>query len=373
MPTINFYCRKAKIGKNGEAPIEVAITLNGERRFFTTSLKCDYFLYHTKTPQNITKYLDSLRDNLVTTLANLTAQGIPLTAEKVRQVIRKGGVNSYTIKDLYTDFNHLLKLKLRSKSITQHSVNRYYRMQEMFSKRIDPSRETTDITPAIIENFYAELKAKYEDSSLAGMMTRLKTILKFAQDNGHLHINPFQNIKIKKGVKEITTITKEELDRIREKKFLPRLQKVADMFIFSCGSGLAYCDFVALNKEDFQTINGKLCIFKRRAKTNVPFYSVLLPWAQKIAEKYNYDFKGLKISNQRTNAYLKEIAELCGITLPSLHFHLARHFYATYLINSSVPISSISKALGHTSNSQVTAHYARLLTSTIIEDISKVI
>ena len=377
MPTINFYCRKAKVRKNGktnEAPIEVAITLNGQRKFYTTSLFCDYTIFKSQPPQYVTEYIDALRVRLSQTIAALVTIGVPLTAEKIRQVIRKGGVNSYTLKDLYDEFNKILQLRLKSKTITRRSVNRYYQMEQMFSKKVPLETETTDISPAIIENFYAELQGKYQDSSLSGMMTRLKTIIRFARDNGHLQINPFQNIRIKKGVKEITTITKEELDRIISKDLHPRLRKVADMFAFSAGSGLAFVDCCALSPSDFQEINGKTCIFKKRAKTNIPFYSVLLPWALDIAKKYNYDFKALKISNQKTNAYLKEIAIICNISsVKSLHFHLARHFYACYLINHKVPISSISKALGHVNNSSVTLHYARLLTDTIVQDIGAVI
>lgn len=56
----------------------------------------------------------------------------------------------------------------------------------------------------------------------------------------------------------------------------------------------------------------------------------------------------------------------------SLHFHLARHFYSMYLLNKKVPITSVSKAIGH-SNISITQHYAKALESTVIDDIIKVI
>lgn len=190
-------------------------------------------------------------------------------------------------------------------------------------------------------------------------------------DNAHLRINPFQNIRVSRGIKDVYTITEEEFERIRNTRFSPGIQHTADMFIFSCGSGTSYCDTYALKPSDFTEKNGKLCIFKPRQKTKIMFYSVLLPWAKEIAEKYDYDFTKLKISNQKVNSALKKIGKICNLSIKP-HYHLARHFYATYLINHKVPISSISKAMGHVNNSAVTLHYSRLLTDTIVEDIGNI-
>lgn len=62
------------------------------------------------------------------------------------------------------------------------------------------------------------------------------------------------------------------------------------------------------------------------------------------------------------NAYLKEIADLCGIT-KNLTFHLARHTFATTItLTNGVPIESVSKMLGHKSL-KTTQHYAKIFRS----------
>jgi site-specific recombinase XerD len=90
-----------------------------------------------------------------------------------------------------------------------------------------------------------------------------------------------------------------------------------------------------------------------------------LPEAERIAEKYGYSLP--KISNQKYNDYLKLLGAGAGIT-KSLTSHVARHTFATYLINRNIPIESVSKALGHASIRQ-TQHYARLLGKKVIEDM----
>ena len=75
------------------------------------------------------------------------------------------------------------------------------------------------------------------------------------------------------------------------------------------------------------------------------------------------------LSNQKSNAYLKEIADLCGIT-KNLTTHLARHTFATTVtLSNGVPIESVSKMLGHKSL-RTTQHYAKILDRKVSDDMA---
>ena len=75
------------------------------------------------------------------------------------------------------------------------------------------------------------------------------------------------------------------------------------------------------------------------------------------------------LSNQRMNSYLKEIADICGIT-KNLTFHLARHTFATTVtLTNGVPIESVSKMLGHKSL-KTTQHYAKILDKKVSYDMN---
>ena len=74
------------------------------------------------------------------------------------------------------------------------------------------------------------------------------------------------------------------------------------------------------------------------------------------------------LSNQKMNAYLKEIATLCGIS-KTLTFHIARHTFATTVtLSNKVPIETVSKMLGHRSLKQ-TMIYAKILDVKVSEDM----
>ena len=74
------------------------------------------------------------------------------------------------------------------------------------------------------------------------------------------------------------------------------------------------------------------------------------------------------LTNQKMNAYLKEIAAVCEIE-KDLTFHIARHTFATTVtLTNGVPIESVSKMLGH-KNLRTTQHYAKVLDKKVSEDM----
>lgn len=364
---ISFYCRNSKQDRNGQAPVELSIVINGSRKFINCPFKCSPSDFNKKRkPKYIQDYIDTQRVRLATIVSEMATSGIPLTADTLRNYIRTGGVKSYTIESLFEDYFRLLKQRV-GKSLTQTVYDKYEWVKGLFFEHIDKTSECSAITPAVIQEFYIKLQNKYKDSTSGGMMTKLKSVIKYGIDNNHIKVNPFQSIKINKGITEIQTITYKQLQDIINHKFVDRVQRVADMFIFSCGSGLAFCDCMALKPEDFVIKDGKLCIFKERQKTGVKFYSVLLLWAVDIYNKYNGVFP--KISNQKTNSYLKEIEDVCNIPI-NITFHKARHFYALYTLNNGIPVTTVQKMLGH-KNINMTMHYTRALETTVLEDFKK--
>ena len=122
-------------------------------------------------------------------------------------------------------------------------------------------------------------------------------------------------------------------------------------------------------------MDGDLWIDTTRQKTDVATRISLLPTALEIMKKYKDDPLGSNrgvvlpvLSNQKMNAYLKEIATLCGIS-KTLTFHIAPHTFATTVtLSNKVPIETVSKMLGHRSLKQ-TMIYAKILDMKISEDM----
>lgn len=170
-------------------------------------------------------------------------------------------------------------------------------------------------------------------------------------------------------------LTDEEVLQIVNKELnIPRLELVRDIFIFSCFTGLAYIDVANLTPDNIVMLGGKEWIMTKRQKTSVETNVLLLDIPKRIISKYSHqtyrDGKLFPIlSNQKTNSYLKEIADICGIK-KNLTFHLARHTFATMSLSKGVPIESVSKMLGHT-NIRTTQIYARITNKKIEHDMEQ--
>ena len=371
---ISFVCRKSKANKLGYSAIEMSIVINGERTYITLGRKerAEEFskLVTSKRQNELKVYLSDVYQKTQSKVSEMMSQNIPLTVYNLKEYIQNGCCNSYTIEQMFSDYLSLARKKIGN-GLTLGVYKKYELVRDRFFEHISSKKQVTEISHAVIAGFYADLTSKYEDSTSGGMMTRLKTIIKFAISNGKLQKDPFADVRINKGEKEVEFLTESEIAVIRLKKMhSERLEKVRDLFLFQCFTGLAYVDLAELKPEDYQKNDlGQVYIRKKRSKTGVTFTTVLFEDAIKIAEKYNYELPVL--SNQKYNTYLKEIQDICDIKKP-LHTHIGRHTCATYLLNKGLSIDIVAKVLGH-SNTKQTKHYARLLDETVFEEIKKAI
>ena len=153
---------------------------------------------------------------------------------------------------------------------------------------------------------------------------------------------------------------------------------VKDIFLFACYTGLSYIDVAKLNIDNIETdLDGKQWIKTMRQKTSIELRIPLLNKARRILLKYQ-DHPRVSgrnkllptLSNQKTNSYLKEISDFCGIK-KNLTFHVARHTFATTVtLTNGVPIETVSKLLGHTKLA-TTQIYARVVDQKVKQDMER--
>ena len=202
-----------------------------------------------------------------------------------------------------------------------------------------------------------------------------KTVCSFGLKRNIIISNPFLVYDKKLIIKDAVFLTKEELERIENKKFsTKRLDRVKDIFIFSCYTSYSPVDVENLTKSNLEKDNDGTCwINTNRAKTGIASNVPVLPQVQRIINKYaELEGENLlpKISNQKINEYLKEIADLCMIDKKLTHY-VARHTFATTVtLGNGVRIENVSKMMGHTTIS-MTQHYAKVHDSNVKKDMDK--
>ena len=110
----------------------------------------------------------------------------------------------------------------------------------------------------------------------------------------------------------------------------------------------------------------------KREKTSKELSIPVLPKAFKILEKYpNEGLVFPRISNQKYNSYLKEIADLVGID-KRLTTHMARRTFAsTVLLYNDVPMEIVSELLGHSSMKITQDSYGKVVQKRIRSEMKR--
>ena len=368
MLSISFACVASKVNKKGESPIQLWINCNGKRATTYLELRSNPSIFQkalkSKQQNPILRYCNSVREHILDFYSSSVCAGTTPTARQIIDYVR----NNYTVKqymlyDLFEDFLRIEQGKV-GYEVVDTTLYKYTLVTNRMKEAI-PNKPLKQVTNADILGFksYLQREIHLGHNTLCGYMSRAKSIFIHALDNNLIEQNPFKNIRMRKEEVEIIPLTKEELERIRLKDFgVSRLDQVRDCFVFAANTAMAYADLASICADDIREQDGVHYIKKNRVKTGIEYVIPLNDVALEILQRYDYHLPVL--SNQKYNAYLKEIADICGIR-KRLTTHLARHTAATLMLNSGISMDVVAKILGH-SNTTMTSHYAKMMDRTII-------
>ncbi len=391
---IQFVIRLPKQQKSDQATVFARISVNGRR--------CEISLKKKVNPQNwddakgkargtkdeirkLNEHIERVRTIIADGYHQLIQQKKVITVDAVKSLFLGTDQNEITLIKLGEYHNTEMKDKL-----ADGTMKNYYTTQKYIGKFLKEKYHRADITLAELnykfildfESYLSKHQPKDHQKQLHnnGIMKHIERLCKMvnmAITMDWLEKDPFAKYKQHFDKVERFYLTKEELSAIENKKFsIERLQTVKDLFIFSCYTGLAYIDTMNLTAGNIvKGIDGNDWLITSRQKTDTDVRIPLLPQAEELIKKYHNHPKAVNygtlfpiISNQKLNAYLKEIADLCNIN-KAITFHIARHTFATTVtLSNGVPIESVSKMLGHTTI-RSTQVYAKVVEQKLSEDM----
>ena len=385
---VSFFLKRNQVNKDGNAPIIARITVDGRIAEFSTKMNIHPNKWsvekgkasgHTAPAVNLNTTLETIKASLYKHYLRLQERNEYLTAEKIKNLFLGKDKAKQTILYFFEQHNNLYRQKV-GKTTTHVTYARYELVKRRLTEFMKEVYSVSDIVIEEIdlnfierfENFIRE-KHKCSNNTAKKFVQRLRAIVNFAKNTGLTFTDPFANYKMRLEKVDRGYLAEEEIYILLEKKFkIKRLEQIRDIFIFSCFTGLSYIDLKNLTSKNICTsFDKKTWIKTKRHKTGTDVNVPLLEIPAIILEKYTNKLPNNALlpvpSNQKINAYLKEIGDVCGIE-KCLTFHLARHTFATLLLTKGVPIESISKMLGHT-NITTTQIYARITNTKISHDM----
>ncbi len=390
--SILFYAKRAKTKTDGLVPIYIRVTIDGERIELSTkryihpdkwSIEGSCMKGYSGEAKSINSYLDALKAKVYDYQQQLIREDEFVNAENMRNKILGIDKRSHMLIEIFQQHNDDIKTLIgkeyasathvRYETSLKHTVSFLkwkYKVSDIDIRKIDHEFITG-------YEFYLKSVCNCCQNTTSKYIKNFGKIIRICLANGWLLKNPFINYKSKIVEVERAFLSQDEIETMFNKVFATdRLNQVKDIFLFSCFTGLAYADVKKLSRKNIGFgVDGEKWIFINRTKTDTRSNIPILPIASMLLEKYEdhpqviNEEKLLPIlSNQKMNSYLKEIADVCGIT-KELTFHIARHTFATTItLSNGVPIESVSKMLGH-KNIKTTQHYAKILDLKVSDDM----
>ena len=385
-----FYLRSNYVNKEGKTSVMLRIYLNNERLSLGStgiSVKSSQWdkekeriKGRTTEALNTNLQLDNIASGLQSIFRRIEMSDV-VSLERIKSEFLGKKEEIDTLMQLFEKHNGDVAKQV-GVSVGKATLQKYNVCKRHFSeflekqyKRID--LKLTELTYVVIREFdlYLRTEAGQNPNTATKTMKTFKTITLLGQKMGVLLHDPFMNHRFHIEPVNRGFLTDEEILCIAHKQInIPRLELIRDIFIFSCFTGLAYIDVSNLTPDHIVTLGDKQWIMTQRQKTSVETNVLLLDIPKAIIAKYGgKTYRNGKLfpmlTNQKTNSYLKEIADICGIK-KNLTFHLARHTFATMSLSKGVPMERVSKMLGHT-NIRTTQIYARITNKKIEHDMEE--
>jgi len=392
--SVLFFTRK--ISKNADKlSIYARITVNGKSAEMSLQRKTSVNEWDSSKGRlrgssgrikQMNRYLDQVYYQLLETHKRLLEKDNLISAKAVKAAYSGLDEDHKKLSDIVDYHNSQMQSVLKWGTLKNYFTTAKYLTEFLKQKRKVDDIYLKHINYRFITEFEHFLRTyspskKRKTCSTNGVMKhleRFKKMINLAIKLEWIQKNPFQNYKMKFEKNERQFLSERELKLVEDTYFRSgSLERVKDMFLFSCYTGLTYAELKELTKDHIvKGMDGKDWIYTRRAKTNEPVKAPLLSKAASILKKYKdhqYDLidKCLfpVLSNQKMNSYVKEVMKGAGVR-KHITFHSARHTFATTVtLSNGVPIETVSKLLGHTKLS-TTQIYARVMENKISSDMN---
>ena len=380
---------------NNKANIYIRVTLNGKRVNISLKKKINISTWDEKLQRAsgtdkdsriLNLYLNEVQSKVYRIYEDFKRDEVPFTSQMVKAKFLGEDKTRFSFLNLVDYYNEKMQHKLHKNTMGQYKTSQRYMMEYILKEYKLTDIPLFNLEYGFIVGFEDFLRSYVPKSgqSIIGNNTamkhikRLRRMVTLAYRMKWIERDPFVNFKMKIEKKERGFLTNFELLSIEDlSSSIERLTVVKDLFIFSCYTGISYVDIIQLSEDNIvMGIDGSPWVMAKRVKTGAPFKIPLLPKAAILIDKYKDHYRTNdtsnllpKLSNQKLNSYLKEIADLCGIK-KNLTFHMARHTFATTVtLSNGVPIETVSKLLGHTKLS-TTQIYARVVERKVSDDMA---
>lgn len=349
--TVRFNLRSDKVLKDGRCPIHMIYSISGVRTVYNTKLAC-LEVYWNKDEQLVQSANKTLTKEYSTNVLLNKVEidemnnDLNLLKAKVLSIEREfhnKEISSKLVIDRLKDLANPKVVRSEPRNLIYDFIDKYieenrqtrvagslkvYGTLKNHLKGFEEYRKQRVTFDEIDYNFFQEFQSylfqkerivageikKLFNSTIAKQLKTLKTFLSYARKSGIIVDRSYEDFKSQRDEKDVVALTQDEFDLLLSCDLSSnnRLDKVRDIFCFSCSTGLRWSDIENLDWHNIKGKDIRITVHKTREKLIVPLntvsYNILLRY------KELNSIKPLPtISSQNFNIYIKELCEMVGI------------------------------------------------------------
>jgi len=235
---------------------------------FSSKLSCDPKLWNARESRLNGKSREAVATNgklehlllsVQSSYQNLCDRGVTFTASDIKELFQGSMQTQTTFLERYDRMVKEMDQKV-GVEIKATTLNGYYTTRKLLQAFICEKYHTTDIPFGQIEEDFLEClqhysvgKLGHSQSHYRKMALAVKKVCRLAYREGLTERQLFAHIEIERGEnKQPRALDRASLDKLQALTFEPyeiELETARNLFLFSCFTGVAYCDMVALNRE----------------------------------------------------------------------------------------------------------------------------
>jgi integrase len=360
----------------GKSTMMYATSLRIEPLFWDEKKECVKNSKYCTNKDEINAALKSIEAKIDSFIADSTTKGEPITRDSLRNILDTYfGKNKADASDFHSFFEEYIEqCKTRPnpnrggqtisyKTMREYSRTYYY--IQAYEKKRRLHLEFNHINQSFLNDFVTFLQElNLSTNTIGHKIVCLKALMRAANEQDLTNNTKYQFFRGASEESEAIALTEEELDILAKHDFSknPRLERVRDLFLIGCWTGLRFSDFTHIREENIK--DGMLTI--QQQKTNGYVTIPLHPVFRFIWDKYHGKLPS-NISNQKFNDYIKEACKIVGLNERVIKSitkggkkqttvyekwelvasHTARRSFATNLYRSGFPAVSIMQITGH--------------------------
>ncbi|GAB6122543.1 site-specific integrase [Dysgonomonas termitidis] len=385
---VSFYLKRNETKKDGKSPVMARLSIGKfSETIFSAKMTVPADLWasgratgKSHTANEINRQLDEIRASALSYYRELSTVRDGVTAEDVKNLLLGMASGQETLLSYFRTHNENFDKRI-GVNRKEGSEKGYWFTLNHLTKFLKEKYKLSDIPFSALDrsfidkfDLYLKIDRRLAPGTIVIYTTRLGTIIGEAITEGIITKNPFAGYEPERPERQQKYLTRKELNKLMTTPLVTSKQYlIRDLFLFSCYTGIPYCDMCKLTDGDISVAEDNVVWIKTfREKTGIDYEIPMLEIPLQILERYRGTATNGRLlpmyPNGELNRALKNIARICGIAR-RLTWHCGRHTYATEItLSQGVPIETVSRMLGH-SQIATTQIYAKITNDKIDEDM----